>query len=170
MIPEATQHIAQCLTEDDDPHPKTKKSPSQTPTRHTLGNSINQFNIEKHSEVINEYVPGAKPGKKRKTGGTARARINAGKAIWALVAAGITGTAVSVDLGPSSVFWQNGAAFRGGPAPAAAGGQGDDDGAAAAEDEDWKTAHEARIENHRKRKKVKWKQLTLDGREFDSED
>ena len=143
-----------------------QEAPGPTPTE----NSINQFDIEKYSEIIKDHVPGAQPGKKRKTRGTHRGRINAGRAIWALVAAGITGTAVSVDLGPDSVFWHNGTALRGGPTPAAAGDPGDDDGAAAAEDGDRRTAHEARIENHRKRKKVKWKQLTLDGREFDSED
>ena len=88
--------------------------------------------------------------------------------MWALVAAGVMGTAVSVDLGESTVFWDNGTAFRGGPATPV-GGAGDD-GAAAAEQRSWRREHESRLQDHRERKKVKWKQMTLDGREFDSED
>ena len=44
------------------------------------------------------------------------------------------------------------------------------DGAAEAEEQKWQQQHEDRLLDHRKRKKVKWKQTTLDGREFDSAD
>lgn len=101
---------------------------------------------------------------------TARERGMTSSAIWALVAAGITQAAVTVDLAPNGVFWQSGTAFRGALRPPEGGPQDTDTGGAEQTDEDKSTRHRKRLEYHRKRRKVNWKQKTLDGREFDSQD
>ena len=101
---------------------------------------------------------------------TARERGMTSSAIWALVAAGITQAAVTVDLAPNGVFWQSGTAFRGALRPPEGGAQDTDTGGAEQTDEDRRTRHRKRLEYHRKRRKVNWKQKTLDGREFDSQD